>query len=101
MNKEIDINDFSKHLFWDIDRNDTAFAENSDFIIQRTLEYGLINDWKIIYNYYGIDKIAKTVKNLKYLDKKSISLISLLSKIPKENFLCYTTKQLTPKHWEF
>ena len=33
------------------------------------------------------------------LDIKSITFISLLSKIPKEKFLCYTTKQLNLKHW--
>ena len=101
MKQKFDINNFSKHLFWDIDRTKLCLDKDNEFIIQRTLEYGLINDWEIIYNYYGIEKISKTVMNLKYLDKKSITFISLLSKIPKEKFLSYTTKQSTPKHWEF
>lgn len=101
MNKEFDINNFSKHLFWDVNRNNLDLDRNKKTIITNVLDYGLINDWNIIYNYYGIDEIAKIVMNLKYLDKKSIALVSLLSKIPKEQFLCYTTKQLIPKHWEF
>ena len=99
--EKININDFSKHLFWDVNRNNLDLERSKKTIITNVLDYGLINDWNIIYNYYGIDEIAKTVINLKYLDKKSITFISLLSKIPKEKFLCYTIKQSKPKHWEF
>ncbi len=92
---------FSHHLFWDIDKNKLDFEKNKKFIIKRVLDYGLINDWQIIYNHYGISKIAKITTTIRDLDKKSILFIATLSKIPKENFLCYTTKQSTPKHWDF
>ncbi|MCF6365361.1 MAG: hypothetical protein L3J35_04080 [Bacteroidales bacterium] len=101
MQKTIKIESFSEHLFWDVDRNKLDFEKNKQFIVERTLDYGLINDWNIIYNYYGIKNIAKISTKLRNLDKKSISFISILSKIPKEDFLCYTMKQLTPKHWDF
>lgn len=101
MQKEIKIEHLSQHLFWDIDRTKLDFERNNHFIIERTLDYGLINDWNIIYNYYGIEKIAQVSTKLRNLDKKSISFISTLSKIPKENFLCYTMKQSNPKHWDF
>jgi len=101
MQEKIKIESFSEHLFWDVDRNKLDFEKNKQFIIERILDYGLINDWNIIYNYYGIKKIAKISTKLRNLDKKSISFISTLSKIPKENFLCYTMKQSTPKHWDF
>jgi len=101
MQKKIKITDFSKHLFWDIDRTKLDFEKNNAFIIERVLDYGLINDWNIIYDYYGIEKIAKVSTKLRNLDKKSISFISTLSKIPKEKFLCYTAKQSSPKHWDF
>ena len=99
--QKININDFSKHLFWDVNRNNLDLEKSKKTIITNVLDYGLIDDWNIIYNYYGIDEIVKAVINIKYLDKKSITFISLLSKIPKEEFLCYTTKQSNPKHWEF
>ena len=101
MEKKQRINDLSKHLFWDVDRSKLDFKKNKKSIIQRVLDYGLINDWRIIYDYYGINEIAETATTLRDLDKKSISFISLLSNIPKEEFLCYTTKQLIPKHWDF
>jgi hypothetical protein len=99
MSKEFDINNFSKHLFWDVNRNNLDFERSKKTIITNVLDYGLINDWDIIYNYYGIDEIAKIAVNARDLDEKSITFISLLSKIPKEKFLCYTTKQLNRTHW--
>jgi len=99
MNQQVSISDFSKHLFWDIDRTKLDFEKNKRTIIQKVLDYGLINDWKIIYNYYGIDKIANTMLDIRDLDEKSASFISFLSNIPKEKFLCYTTKQSNLEHW--
>ena len=95
------VSHFSKHLFWDIDKNELDFERNKKFIIQRVLDYGLINDWQTIYKYYGIKQIGEITTTIRDLDKKSISFIATLSNISKENFLCYTTKQLTPKHWDF
>jgi hypothetical protein len=95
------ITDLSLHLFWDVDRHRLDWEKNRKFIIQRVLEYGLINDWQIIYSYYGMDDIAKTAMTIRDLDRKSLSFIALLSKVPKENFLCYISIQLTPRHWNF
>ncbi|NCO55440.1 MAG: hypothetical protein COS14_05915 [Bacteroidetes bacterium CG02_land_8_20_14_3_00_31_25] len=101
LNKEININQFSPHIFWDVDRQKIDFIKNKKWLIQRVLEYGLLNDWQIIYKYYGIEEIAQISINLKELDNKSVSFISVLANIPKEKFLCYTIKQSNPKHWNF
>ena len=97
----IKIENLSKHLFWDVNVFELDFSKNKKQIIQRVLDYGLIQDWQIIYNYYGINEITKTALTIRDLDKKSISFISLLSKIPKEKFLCYTIRRSIPKHWNF
>ena len=99
MEKKVSINDFSKHLFWDINRDELDFEKNKRTIIKNVLEYGLIYDWKIIYNYYGIDVIASTMLNVRDLDEKALSFISMLSNIPQENFSCYNTKRLNRTHW--
>jgi hypothetical protein len=85
------IADLSPHLFWDVDKNGIDWEKNKKFIIQRVMTYGLINDWQIIYTYYGMVDIAKTAMTIRDLDQKSLSFIALLSKVPKEKFLCYTT----------
>jgi len=39
----LDINDLSPHLFWDFDKHLIKSVENREFIVQRVLEYGLLN----------------------------------------------------------
>ena len=84
-----------------MDITNLNFTKNKKLIIQRVLDYGLIDDWQIILKVYGISEIAKTAITLRDLDKKSASFISLLSKIPQDQFLCYTSKQSIPEHLIF
>ncbi len=97
----ININDFSKHLFWDVDRNILDSSKDKAYIIKQVLEYGLIEDWAIIYNHYEISQIIEEVKQFRELDKKALSFISFISKTPIEKFRCYNYQQSIPKHWNF
>lgn len=92
---------FSKHLFWDVNRSKLNIDENSSYIIRQVLEYGLIEDWVLIQKYFGIAYIAETAINFRELDKKTLSFISFLSKIPIKKFRCYNYQQSIPKHWNF
>jgi hypothetical protein len=92
-------NKFSKHLFWDVDASKLDAERSKKLIVHRVLEYGTLKDWQLIYVRYGIGEIAKIALSIKDLDIKVASFVSLLSDIPKEKFLCYSTKPLTPKHW--
>ncbi len=98
---ENQIQDFSKHLFWDVKRDQIDIDHNKEYIIWQVLEYGKLADWKLIRGYYGIRQIAKIAMNFRSLDKKSLSFISLLSGIPKEKFRCYNFQQSIPPHWNF
>ncbi len=95
------IQSFSDHLFWDVNKNKLDIDKSKKTIIQRVLNYGLIKDWNLLKELYGIDEIARTSINLRELDLKSATFISLLSSIPIENFVCYTSRQSTPQHWNF
>ena len=48
------INMFSAHLFWDVRKEDVDFDEHAQYIIKRVLEYGLLEDWNLIRQYYGL-----------------------------------------------
>jgi len=96
-----EINALSPHLFWDVDIQMLNFNDDKQFIIKRILEYGLLSDWMLLRKHIDIDEISDTVLNMKYLDSKSLSFISAISKRPKEKFLCYTTQQSTTSHWNF
>ena len=99
-NAEI-IASFSKNLFWDVDPETIDLEANSRYVIQRVLEYGRYNDWKLILSYYGIQTISDTATSLRSLDPKAVSFISAITNIPKEQFRCYTLRQSSQRHWNF
>ncbi|MDA3799786.1 MAG: hypothetical protein PF692_11975 [Kiritimatiellae bacterium] len=99
--KTISVNDFSHHIFWDVDKDQVDLERNKRFIIQRVLEYGLMNDWKLIKGYYGIMTIGKEMQKVRSLDPVSLSFVSTITGIGKENFRCYTMRQFLPRHWNF
>lgn len=86
------LTDLSSHLFWDVDIGNLDVNKSKKLIVQRVLDYGLIGDWQILLEIYGISEIGITAKSLRELDNKSVAFISLLSKIPKEQFLCFISK---------
>ena len=101
MNSKLQIQQFSKHLFWDVNRTNIDPEQHKSYIIKQVLEYGLLNDWRLIQNYYGNKQIAEVSKSYRELDKKALSFISFLSKTPLKEFRCYTYHQSTPKHWNY
>jgi hypothetical protein len=60
MNQEITVNDFSQHLFWDVDLNGFDLNKYKSFFIQRVLEYGKLNDWNLIKDLYGMEAIKES-----------------------------------------
>ena len=95
------VSNLSKHLFWDVDRNDLDLNKNFRFILARVLEYGLINDWILLYKHFGLEKITSEAKEIRNLDDKSLHFIAHLSDTKLQEFRCYTYKQSIPKHWNF
>jgi len=75
---DLSIETFSKHLFWDVDRNRLNSSNDKAYIIKQVLEYGLLHDWVLIQKYYGIEQIAQTAKTFRELDKKALSFIAAL-----------------------
>ena len=91
----------SKHLFWDVDVSEIDEEKHKKYIIKKVLQYGNFNDWKIIVKFYGKNTIVQISKGIRDLDMKTLSFLSTYSTLPKTEFLCYTTKQSMPKHWDF
>lgn len=90
---------FSKNLFWDIDLNTLDMEKNSPYVIQRTLEYGLDNDWDLLRSYYGMDRILSEAKKFRTLDPKALAYLSVITHTPKTEFRCYNIRQLNQQHW--
>lgn len=99
MSKKECILSMSKHLFWDVDVKTLDLDKHKAYIVQRVLEYGMIEDWILLKHQLGIQDIAEVCKSLRTLDPKALAFISLISKTPKSDFRCYTTKQSSPTLW--
>ena len=97
----LSIGDFSPHIFWDVDPGGLDVHKDIRFLVGRVLQYGLMNDWLLLYNHFGIEKIAAEARQIRDLDERSVYFIAHLSGTKPEEFICYTWKQLTPKHWDF
>lgn len=85
----------SKHIFWDVNEASVDYDEHAVFIVQRVLCYGLIEDWKAILNYYGLDKIVELAKEARNLDARSLAFMAILSGSAYEEFKCYFTRPST------
>lgn len=88
-------------LFWDIDKEQANLDKYPSFFIQRVLEYGNLNDWSILLNYYGKKKIADICKSLRSLDNKCLSYICTITNTKKEDYRCYRIAQSSPTHWHY
>ena len=98
---KISASDFSKHLFWDIDSKNLDFNKHKKWLVGRVLQYGLMKDWELLCKQFSLDEIVTEALEIRDLDEKSASFLSILSGIPIEKFLCYTIKQSHPPHWNF
>ena len=99
MDKPISINDFSKHLFWDVDLDGFDFEKHKVHLINKVLEYGLLSDWDLLKLVYGLETIKEVSLNLRSLDVVTLSYLSALFNIDKTEFRCYKHKQLYPTYW--
>ncbi|MBP3763969.1 MAG: hypothetical protein J6I49_08875 [Bacteroidales bacterium] len=89
----------SPYLFWDIDKRDFNADKNSAQLIQRVLEYGELNDWRKVRDYYGLDRIASDCKTLRTLRPEALSFVCLVTGTHKEDYRCYTFRRSFPTPW--
>jgi hypothetical protein len=92
---------FSQHLFWDVDENDLNMEQHKEFIVERVLDYGFMNDWLIIKNYYSLEQLGDIAKNIRSLMPKSLSFISTMTDTNVVDYRCYKLAQSNPQHWNF
>ncbi|QQR97493.1 MAG: hypothetical protein IPK18_11610 [Sphingobacteriales bacterium] len=99
MGKTISIQDFSPHLFWDVDLALFDLIKYQSFFITRVLEYGTMDDWKLIVSLYGMDNIKEAALKAKNLDAVTLSFVSTIFNIDKSEFTCYKNRQLLQNSW--
>jgi len=93
--------ELSKVIFWDTTFETIDFDIHRNYVIEKVLVYGKLSDWKAIQAYYGNDVIKEIGMQARNLDAKTLSFLSAIYDIPKEQFRCYTTLQSTQTHWDY
>jgi len=97
--KTLNINELSPHLFWDVDIKNLDVKIAKKFIVERVFTLGSAKEITLVIKYYGSSQVIQVLKELNYMDPKSLNFISKLFKISLPSFKCYTRKQLNPQHW--
>jgi hypothetical protein len=76
---------FNQNLFWDYPIKNIDLEKNKNFIIERVLSRGLLQDFYYLIQIYTAEIICNAVSNSKSLDKKTINFCSHYFKIPISN----------------
>jgi len=69
--------------------------------MEKIFNYGQLEDFKVVLRLYGTQEIQREIVRLKNLSNKSLNFLSFYFSIPKEDFKCYTQKQLKNQHWNY
>ena len=85
--------------FWDIDKEQFDPTLYPSHIILRVLEYGTVEDWRLIKSFYGMDKIVEVCKNARTMDAISLAFVCAMSGTKKEEYRCYHIRQSSPTLW--
>ena len=93
------ISQLSPVLFWDMDKENMDVERHSAGLIQRVLERGNLQDWRLTRDFYGMDRIVADCKRLRTLDPMALSFICMLSDTNKEDYRCYQFRQSNPTLW--
>lgn len=101
MGNNLEITDFSPSLFWDLDISQLDFQKHDVHIIDKVMNHGTWQDFKVILNTYGRERVKEVVKNLRYLDKKTLQFSSLYFQIPINEMRCFIWQQSNPVHWDY
>jgi len=79
-----------------MDKAQLDLESHSCQLIQRVLEYGTFEDWRLIRSFYGLDRIVADCKKLRTLDPACLSYICLISHTNKEDYRCYQFNKGNP-----
>lgn len=89
-----------QNYFWDIDITSGKHV-SSRLIIERVFNFGTLREIALVIKTYGRGEVVRTLMNLNYIDPKTLNFISRFFNRKKEEFRCYTRRQLRVQHWDY
>lgn len=90
-----------KELFWEYDITTLDLERDYRTIIPRVAMRGNVADIRFMLKHYSTEQLMDALLNVRYLDKYTLSLFSMLLDTPKDRFKCYKQEQSAPSFWNF
>lgn len=88
-----------KELFWDIDFDKIDLTKHRRIIIERVLTLGNWDEFRYLLKTYDEQTLVNEIKQIGYLDPKTINFVVNFFPIKKTQLRCYTRKQSMEQHW--
>lgn len=88
------LNKIDKVYFWDVDYGNMDEQKSKRLIVERVMNFGNLEEIGLVIRYYGKEEVINTICKINYFDPKTLNFLSILFKIPKNKFKCYTRKPL-------
>ncbi len=85
--------------FWDVDLQKIDIETSKRLIIERIFSLGSTMDVLDLIRFYGEPVVIDVLKDISYLDAKTLNFVSLYFDLPLNSFKCYRRKQLMYQHW--
>lgn len=89
-----------KELFWDIDFEKLDIEKHRRHIIEWVLTLGNLHEFFFIKSTCNPETLKETIKQIGYLDPKTLSFVIAHFKLKKSQLRCYTKNRLMKKHWD-
>jgi len=93
------VDQLKSQYFWDADISKLDDRAAKRLIIDRVFSLGSIQEINLILEHYGRKKVVDVLRNLNYIDPKTLNFAMRLFNLPKNAFTCHNRKQLNPQHW--
>lgn len=99
--KVLRVEDFSPSLFWDVDKAQLDFEKHAVHVVDKAINRGSWEDFQKVLSYYGRKRVKAIVKNLRYMDKRTMQFSSIYFHLPITEMRCYIWRQSNPSHWDY
>ena len=63
--------------------------KHSQYIIKRVLEYGMLQDWNIVKQYYGLGRIVEIAKGFRELEPRALAYLSAIATGYFDRICCF------------
>ena len=87
---DFDWNDFSPHLFWDVDRNALKLPEHGVYVLAQVVDFGLQQDWDLLKSVVSEEQMKSWALQAPSLDPVTVSFLAHYLQIDRSNFRCFS-----------